>query len=500
MKVVTPHQMAFLETQAYRDGLSEADFMEEAGSGVALVVHDYAEKYDLDRHVILLCGKGNNAGDAYVAGAHLMLLDYEVTAYALFPIDDSSPLCRQNYYRFINEGGTVKEITDASEIVFPSPGIIVDGIFGTGFRGEIDPKIAEVIKRANNSQLPIIAVDIPSGLNGETGIVEDEAIVATTTAFLGLPKTGFFLRNGWNYVGKLASVDFGLPQEYIDRCEVDMMMMTSALMQPVMPKLVRNRNKYQAGHVIGLAGSPNYPGAAILSSFAAYRAGAGIVHLLHPDGMQNQLLSSPYELIKVPYNTQDINVILSLMNKANATFIGPGLGLDKEVKTLVKKVLAGLKGPVVIDADALTIIGEEKLSIPSQAVLTPHIGELKRLLQIPEIIMTLDFLWRCRDYAAVNDTVLVIKGGPSFVLKANEPILVNPYGDPGMATAGSGDVLTGVIAALLAQGMAPHLAAALGVYLHGVAGEFAAAEQTSYCMMASDIINCLPDAFSYSDE
>lgn len=495
MKIVTAQQMSHLESKAYRDGASEADFMEEAGSGIALLVHDYVEIHNVDRQIIILCGRGNNAGDAYVAGSNLLHLEYEVTAYQPFPISECSNLCRQNHYRFLNDGGKVKEITSAEEITFPRSGVIIDGIFGTGFHGRVEEPIASIIQRANISQLPIVAADIPSGLDGTTGTVVGPAIIATLTAFLGLPKTGFFLREGWNHVGRPVYIDYGLPQEYIEDFETNLQMLSPDMMRPLMPPLIRNRHKYQAGHVVGLAGSPKMPGAAMLSSLTALRSGAGIVHLLHPANMQIELSASPYELIKIPYDPDNIEEIITLMNKASATFVGPGLGLTPAVRKLLREVLPRLEKPCVIDADALTIIAEEDLEFPKYTLLTPHIGEMKRLLKVSDITLDQSFLQQCQAYSQDNHLTLILKGGPSFIFHPDEPILVNPHGDPGMATAGSGDVLTGLLASLLAQGLTTHHAAALGVYLHGIAGEYAAEELTSYCMTASDIVNYLPEAF-----
>lgn len=494
MKVVSSHQMSDIESQAYRNGSSETDFMEEAGSGVALVVHDYVERHDIDRTVILLCGKGNNAGDAYVTGTHLLHLEYDVFAIQLSPISECTPLCRQNYERFMNDGGRVTETLPE----LPQNGIIVDGLFGTGFHGSPTGNYATIIKQANESGLPIIAVDIPSGLNGETGEVNGEAIIATETAFLGLPKTGFFLQNGWNYIGKLRYVDFGLPQEYIEECDSDLIMLSPTLLRPLMPPIVRNRHKYSAGYVVGLSGSPGMPGAAILSSTGALRSGAGIVRLLSPDGMQAELAHSPPELIRMPYKYDDTQAILDQMNRANAVFVGPGIGLTPQTHNLLKTVLPRLERPCVIDADALTILAEENIKLPKQTVLTPHIGEMMRLLKINEHpVLDLEFLNTCREYAAQKGVTLVLKGAPTFILNADQPILINPTGNPGMATAGSGDVLTGLIAGLLAQGSPPEVAAALGVFLHGLAGEHAAEEMTPYSMIASDIIFHFPEAFKF---
>lgn len=494
MKVVSSSQMSEIEAIAYRNGSSETDFMEEAGSGVALVVHDYVESHNVDRIVFLLCGKGNNGGDAYVAGIHLLHLDYDVLAIQLNPIEECSPLCRQSYERFINEGGRQAEIL----MEFPTTGIIVDGIFGTGFHGKVGEPYAALINLANNSGLPIISIDIPSGLNGETGIVEGDAIIANETAFLGLPKVGFFLNDGWNLVGKLRYVDFGLPKEYIDRLNSKFIMLSDDILQPLMPPIKRSRHKYEAGLVVGLAGSPGMPGAAILASTAALRGGAGIVRLLHPDGMQSELSSSPYELIRIPFHPTDVKEVLEQLNKGRATFIGPGLGRSPHMRSFLEKVIPSINVACVIDADALNFLAEEEVALPQKTVLTPHHGEMLRLLKMtkkPE--ETMDFLKVCQEYAIKKKVTLVLKGAPTFIIEANRPFMVNPSGDPGMATAGCGDVLTGLIAGLLAQGMAPHDAACLAVYLHGLAGEHAAQDLTSYGVTASDILYHFAEAFKF---
>lgn len=488
--------MTLLEAEAYRDGASEGDFMEEAGSGVALVVHEYAEIHQTDRHVLLLCGKGNNAGDAYVAGVHLLHLDYDVAALQLMPIEEASPLCKENYRRFVEEGGKVQEIDSLNKIAIPDHGLIIDGIFGTGFHGSVGEPFTTAIRRANASGLPIIAVDIPSGLNGETGDVEGEAIVAAETAFLGLPKMGFFLKQGWNHVGKLRYIDFGLPRKYIDELKAELIMSTADLMHPLLPPIIRNRHKYQRGYVMGLAGSPGMPGAALLSSLAALRGGAGMMRLLHPEGMQAELTDAPFELVKVTYHPGDVNQVAELLAKPSAVFIGPGMGRTQEMKEFLKSLLPRVMKPCVIDADALTLISEEKMELPEKTLFTPHMGEMLRLLNLPAPRpLDLSFLRICQNYAETEKITLLLKGGPTFIFQPDTPIQINPVGDPGMATAGSGDVLTGLLAALLSQGLTTHQAACLGAYIHGLAGEHAALELSSYCMTASDILFYFPEGF-----
>lgn len=492
MKTVTPKQMAEIESLALKNGASESEFMEEAGSGVALLVQDFAERFNTSRIAILLCGKGNNGGDAYVAGIQLLQLEYEVFAVQPNQISDCSRLCKQNNERFIHEGGRVMETL--AEL--PDGAIIIDGLFGTGFKGKVAEPYLSIILAANKSGLPIIAIDIPSGLNGETGIAEGPAIIAAETAFLGLPKRGFFLNDGWSYTGKLRYVDFGMDKEFIDEVESDIEMIDEDFVTPLLPKIARSRHKYQAGYVVAVAGSPGMPGAALLSTSAAMRSGAGIVRLFYPEGMHSELAAAPYELISTAYKPHNYQEMLAQMNRASAVLIGPGLGQSDEVKALLRHILPQITKPCVIDADALNILATEEIALPPQTVFTPHHGEMMRLLGstgTPKL--TPDFINKCLDYATRKNITLVLKGAPTLILQAGSPILVNPTGDPGMATAGSGDVLTGLIAALLAQGCSPRNAAALGVYLHGVAGEYAAEDMTSYGMCASDIIYRFPEAF-----
>lgn len=506
MKIVSSQQMQHLEAQAFRDGASQSDFMEEAGSGIALVVHDYIESKNLDHAICLMCGKGNNAGDAYVAGIHLLHLDYDVIAYQLWPIDDCSTLCRANYQRFLEEGGRVMQIGSADELIVPAKGLLVDGILGTGFSGTITEPYASIIWHMNNSGLPIIAIDIPSGLNGTTGKAQDNemSIIATETAFLGLPKTGFFLQDGWNSVGKLRYVDFGLPKPYIDESEADLQMLTKEIVIPLLPEMSRNRHKYEAGYIIGIAGSPGMPGAAILAASAALKSGAGIVKMLHPKGMEVELSSSPPELIKVPYDENGVEEIAEFVNKASSIYIGPGLGREPATFAFLRQLLPLVKTACVIDADALDFLASPEgrlLSLPAQTILTPHRGEMQRLLgsaaKAPPI--TLDYLKQCQAFAAHKMATIVLKGGPTFIFHPDEPIYVCGRGDPGMATAGSGDVFTGLIAGLLGQKIAPLHAAMLGSYIHGLAGEYAAAEITPYCMTAGDILYHFPEGFMFQE-
>jgi NAD(P)H-hydrate epimerase len=275
-----------------------------------------------------------------------------------------------------------------------------------------------------------------------------------------------------------------------------MRMMIEEEVQALLPPLKRSRHKYQAGYVCALAGSPSYSGAAILSAWAAMRAGAGIVRLFHPDGMQHELAASPVELIKTPYRYDEWEKVLAHMNKSSSVLIGPGIGLSEEVCEFIRQILPRIEVPCVIDADALTIIAKEDITLPERTILTPHRGEMMRLLHSEEKEpLNENLLNECREYANKREVTLILKGGPSFIFHPGQPITVNPTGDPGMATAGCGDVLTGVLAGLLAQGLYPQHAAQLGVFIHGLSGEFAAAMESSYSMTASDVVDFLAEAY-----
>jgi NAD(P)H-hydrate epimerase len=484
MKVVSAKAMAQLESIAYQQGHSEVDFMENAGCGIAEIVHQYIDDHDLPKSVLLLCGKGNNAGDAFVAGTYLIDLGYKVYAIQPGSFDQYSKLCQKNRIRFENHGGIF--CNDFNEV--PTVSIILDGIFGTGFKGSVSEPYASLILEANRSQTLIFAIDIPSGLDGTTGHVEGYAIQAAATIFLGLPKTGFFYEEGWNFVGRLYAVDFGLSDDIIKNTPFDFELIVEQEIANKLPLIKRKRHKYQAGFVVGLAGSPTMPGAAMLSSLACLRGGSGMVKLLYPGGMEAELSNSPYELIKLPYETGNYDQIIFEMNKAGATFVGPGLGRTDLVRQLLSHVIHRLDKPSVIDADALTLLAGGTFDLPKQAIITPHAGEMQKLLgSSTALTWNQTLLQICQNYAELKEVTLVLKGAPTFIFHPGEPILVNPTGDPGMATAGSGDVLTGLIASLLSQGLNCRDAAALGVYLHGLAGECAARMYTSYGMIASDL-------------
>lgn len=479
-KIVSAEEMQRIEKQAIAAGHSPGNFMDKAAEGVASITKEFIEKLKLPKKVLLLAGKGSNAGDAYTAGTLLCKKDFLVTAVSAFPLKECSPLCRERQSRFIKSGGKVVSLVDAN---IEGYGVILDGLVGTGFKGKASGALAKAITWANNSDLPILAIDIPSGLNGTTGEVGSVAIDAAGTIYLGLPKLGFFLEKGWDTVGDLAGVDFGLPEEFIEEAKEEALLLDPTSLH--LPPLQRSRHKYEAGYVLGVAGSPQMPGAAALATAGVLRSGAGIVRLFSTPGMPtDQLLA---EVIHEEYNLKKLK---EESKRAAAFFVGPGLGRDSETEKLLKQLFASLHLPTVIDADALYFLAKNpSTKLPKQSILTPHHGEMEKLLKKKPTLKT------CQAYVEKHKATLILKGAPSIVFHPGKKPLVIAHGDPGMATAGSGDVLTGILAGLLAQKMTPNEAAALGVYLHARAGEIAGLNLTSYCMIASDILKYLPQAF-----
>jgi ADP-dependent NAD(P)H-hydrate dehydratase / NAD(P)H-hydrate epimerase len=567
MKIVTALEMGRIERLAYDEGASEEQFMQAAGDGVAKAVerllqkkcekcgltrishtfsdsshtlHDdlavqmgeavllehcphpseqqsqSAERRSVQKkcekcglrlqfqpRIALLCGPGNNAGDAYVAGTLLRQKGYVVQAFSVAAAEKSSRLCQLQSNRFVQAGGTISYLQHPLlPSLFGGVQLLVDGLLGTGFHGEVTGLFKAIIEKANASGLPILAIDIPSGINGTTGEVGGVAIRAYETLFLGLPKTGCFSQEVWEWVGQIHVHDFGLPKVYVDKATAVAYWIDEAMIQDHLPKISRTRHKYQAGYVVGLGGSLGMPGAPIMASLAALRAGAGIVRLLHPAGMEGELSSAPYEVIRQGYRPDEIDTIMKTFERASALFLGPGLGTSPEALSILKTVISEINKPCVIDADALTLLAHishtfsdsSHTLLPPLTILTPHHGEMKRLLQAPDISLQ-QLIQQSRDFAERYRVTLVLKGTPTMIFHPGHLPYISSRGDPGMATAGSGDVLTGIIGAFLAQTQDPLKAAILGVYFHGMAGEYAAQQWSSSCMIATDIIAALPQVF-----
>ena len=382
-------------------------------------------------------------------------------------------------------------------------GIWVDAILGTGLRSEVRGYYRHAIDYINSSGLPVFAVDIPSGLDSDTGQPHGISIRADATATFGFAKTGHVQFPGKTLAGRLGVVDIGIPGLVVSRINPGQWLLTSeAVCREYLPR-IPDAHKGDAGHLMVVAGSPGKTGAAALTSLAAMRTGAGLVTLGIPRGVNPVLESQVLEVMTLPLDENEDGMldrasaakIVSSLKKKQCLAVGPGLGVSPGTQSLLFDVLKASRVPVVLDADAITLLAEDRdilssLEIP--VILTPHPGEMARLSRMTAGEIQQDRIGAARDFATTYKVHLVLKGAGTVVAHPDGSVYVNPTGNPGMASGGMGDVLTGIIAGLLAQGYAPQTAARIGVWIHGAAADSLAHARGAVGFLASDILEEIP--------
>jgi NAD(P)H-hydrate epimerase len=486
-KVITPQEMRRVEALSFDQGVSAEDLMENVGVEIAAYVDALLSENQMGKEVLLLCGKGNNGGDAYVAGLYLIDKGYDVTAVSLHADSELSPLCLASKKRFIAADGSVIHASSLY-VALNRCCVILDGLFGTGFKGSVEGIEKDVIELVNRTSCPTLAIDIPSGLNGETGAVESVAINAQITLSLCNPKTGFFLNDGWNYVGRIETLPIGLPENYLEMIKAHFYLLEEDYLSAHLPTVQRNRHKYQRGTVTVLAGTKEMSGAAYFCSLGAFRGGSGMVHLFVTEDLMDAYHNLP-ELILIPYGNLSPKEMADRINQSKAFVVGPGLG--KGAVPFLEKLLPLIEVPTVADADALN----DSISYPKQTILTPHHGEMARLLNLTKPDFDQNFIAQVQEYSHKKGVSILLKGAPTLYIHGRKEPIVIPFGDPGMATAGCGDLLSGIIGAALSQGLKINIAALFGAGIHGLAGERAAEKFTSYCLKTGDIAQSLPMVF-----
>ncbi len=508
MIVVTAKEMQNIDEKAIKEfKIPSLVLMENAGVAAVKAIEE--EFGDLSgKRVIILVGSGNNGGDGLVIARHLLNRDVNVKVYMFGEEGDLSEECRHNLSIFNKLQGEVNLITDTSlsklRINITLTDIVIDALVGTGFTGEPKGVLSEIIGLVNNCRNPVVAIDIPTGVNSTSGAVYNgSAIRAVLTISFGFMKTGLLLYPGADYCGKIRVVDIGLPKQLAENIK---RYITDEKIKELLPPRHAWAHKGTFGHCLVIAGSKSMPGAAYLTSYGLLRSGAGVVTLAVPTGIKEQF--SPGEVIVVPVQESETGClglvstdhILELCKGKTALVIGPGLGRDPELQQLIKTILQNWQGPLVLDADGLNSITDLSwltkipTAIRRKWVFTPHPGEMARLLNknIDEINKNrMEVAWSAHRQLGVN---VVLKGAPTITAGDNQ-IYINSTGNPSMSTAGMGDVLSGVIGALLCQGMNPFLAAVAGVYIHGKAGDYLNSEK-GRGMIASDLLSVLPVIFS----
>ena len=512
MKVVTAAQMRQIDKDTIEGiGIPGIVLMETAGSEIVRAIEQH---YPTVQRIGIFVGKGNNGGDGLVIARQLAHAGREVNIFLVSPAESFTGEARTNLDIAKNLGLQIKEIlTDTTSIDIYGSELLVDAILGTGLRGPVRESIANVINAINNLPTPILSVDLPSGLDADTGNPLGTCVQADKTVTIGLPKRGLLVHPGAEFAGKLEIVDIGFPKQIIDAQNIKVHWTTEKDAAKWLPPRSPASYKGSYGRVLVVAGSTGMTGAAALASEAALRIGAGLVTLAIPQSLNPILEVKLSEVMTLPLLETEAgslaksatSTILEYAKKTKSVLaIGPGLSQHPETVALVHQLVnenhkqeLGLR--MVIDADGLNALAQstELISLlGAESVLTPHPGEMARLTNTAISTLESDRISTAEEFPNQHGVTLVLKGAPTITANPNGNTWINSTGNPGMATAGMGDVLTGVIAGLMAQNVSSETAAVLGVYLHGLAGDIAAETMGMHGLIAGDVLKAIPQAIS----
>ncbi|MFQ6008972.1 MAG: NAD(P)H-hydrate dehydratase [Candidatus Zixiibacteriota bacterium] len=526
MKLVTAEQMRMIDRETIEGKIvSGPDLMENAGRGIARCLLSGIIDTSVNEKVAVFCGKGNNGGDGFVIGRHLSQAGVHVTTYFIGPPDELSPDARLNHDRAAQLGMKLVEVSSAGDLPENLDcDFIIDAIFGTGFTGAPRGLSAEIIAYINRyNDKMIVSVDLPSGLNADTGQHEGAVVKANYTFPLALPKLGLYVSPGRELAGEIQVVPIGIPDYVVEKFNLTVELITPEMVSALLPFRKPDGHKGDFGKLFVLAGSTGLTGAAAMAAKSALRCGCGLVKVGCPQTVLPTIASLAMDATTYPLPDvakkgvlalRGLGEVRMLAREHDAVIIGPGLGQHHETQELVRRFLVDLDKPAIVDADGLNALAEHTDILTGQVskrainreqqepdvrlVLTPHPGEFKRLTgEKPppesEIQQRINIaVEAARDLRCV----MVLKGSPTVVTDPSGACYLNPTGNNGMATGGSGDVLSGAIGSFLAQGMSPIDAALCGVYIHGLAGDFAADDLTVRGMIAGDIMDNLPDVFA----
>lgn len=498
MKIPTAQQMRELDAYTIEhEPIASIDLMERAAGAV---VGEIVSRWNVQVPVVVFAGPGNNGGDALAVARLLSGRGYKVTVY-LFNINGKlSPDCDENKSR-LQECHDVEFIEVTSQFEFPvldETKLVVDGLFGTGQNKTLNGGFASLVKFINAASAPVVSIDMPSGLMCEdnTYNVRGHIIRATLTLTFQLPKLAQLLADNQVFVGELKVLDIGLSQEAIARMDTVISFTTKDEVRRMLKPRDVFGHKGTFGHTLLVAGKYGMAGAAVLAARACLRCGVGKV-TVHTPTMNNDILqlSLPEAILSHDRDERIFTTAIST-ESFQSLAIGPGLGREQKTAIAFIEQVRHARIPVVIDADGLNILADHKgwiMQIPKQTILTPHPLEFRRLGN--RSIDAYSTLNEALELAVQHQFYIVLKGHFTAICTPEGKVFFNATGNSGMATAGSGDVLTGIISSLLAQKYPAEDACRLGVYLHGLAGDIAARELGEICVTASDIVAKLPQAF-----
>ena len=515
MKLISAATMRELDRIAIEESnVSSLELMENSALGVAeKVIRDSLHR-PLKKGIIV-CGKGNNGGDGLAVARHLASEGLHITVLLLAKGSGLTGDPAVNFERLPSEV-IVNEIKDEKEfesVLESIDGVdfIVDAILGTGMTGEITGLPRKAIKIINTFEIPVFSIDIPTGVNADTGAILGDAVRADFTITLGIPKTGIYLFPGADYAGEVTVVEIGLPDEIVDRFHYPFQTIEPSWAAEMIQPRPQDSHKGDYGRLLVVAGKRGMVGAAYMVCQGAFRVGAGLVTATVISEDYQVLAGKLVEGMTRPvstgseqtYHPASIDDMKDLLDESDVLAVGPGIGTNDDVVQFIRKLLENFAGPLVIDADGIKNLRgvEDALNgRESPGVITPHLGEFSFLTG-----MSIDEIRSDRITASIAlskklNCIVVLKGARTVIAEPGGEVRINLTGNPGMASAGSGDVLTGVISGLITQGYSPFDAAQLGVFLHGLAGDLACAEMGEMSLIASDLMDYLPKAFAWLKE
>jgi NAD(P)H-hydrate epimerase len=510
MRILNAAQMREADRRTIEEvGIPSLVLMENAGRQVVAVM-EVAFDNLADRRVAILCGRGNNGGDGFVVARTLRQRNVEVSVFLVGRLADVRGDARTNLEILGRVGLPVVEIAGeldwelhASEVV--GHDLIVDALFGTGLKSPLSGLLETIVEDVNSSPVPVVAIDLPSGVSADTHEVIGPAIQAALTVTLCAPKIPLVLPPARNLAGDLAVADIGIPEAVIDALEgPDLRLLTADDLRPLVQPRPRDAHKGTFGHVLVVAGSRGKTGAAHLAAVGALRSGAGLVTVATPASCQPVVASLGAEymtegLAETEAGTVSAFAVDDVVRMPGTVIAaGPGLGATDAVAAFVSGLLERANVPLVLDADALNALAGDPGRLVARegqtVVITPHPGEMARLLGIATAEVQAHRLESARTLATTHRLFVVLKGHRTIIATPDGEAFINTTGNPGMATGGTGDVLTGMIAAWLGQLGDPALACCLAVYLHGAAGDLAADDEGEISMIAGDLVQHIGDA------
>ncbi len=509
MKLLNAREMKDIDTRASREyGIPSIVLMENAGIRTVEVIEELLVT-PAGKHIVILAGRGNNGGDGLVIARHLVNSGAQVDTFLLGTVSDLTADARVNFNILSNMKAGIFPLlaeADLDKLLLSllSCDLIVDAIYGIGFKGSLNVLESRVAQMVNWSRRPVVAVDIPSGVEADTGAVHGEAIQANHTVTFALPKIGLVLEPGKEYVGTLSVADISIPLTLLRDASIRTNLINEALIAPLIRPRSSESHKGTYGHALVVGGSRGMTGAVVMTAVGALKSGSGLVTAAVPESLLPVVDGSVLEVMTTPLaQTRQGTIALealpaleNLLGTVSVCAIGPGMSRYEEARAVISHVLERSGVPVVIDADGLNALqGEVEVLRGRQVpvVITPHPGEMARLIGKSVEEVQADRINIARQTAEEWGVTVVLKGNKTVIATPQGEVYVNITGNPGMATAGSGDVLCGMITGLIAQGLKPHQAAFAGVFLHGRAGDLAAQARGQRGMVAGDLLAALPD-------